>query len=327
MGAGGPRLSVVVPTYDRVDLLKRCIDDLRRQTVPASDYEIVVVDDASKTPVAPPLEPEYRSTAPEIVWLRVEENSPARARNLGIKHARAPIVLFIGDDIFARPNMVEEHLRAHERTSELVAVLGKLEDDPDLPKSAFERWFDPFGYSLLRGDQELDCRFFWTNNISVKTELLRRHGGFDEDFSDANHEDVELGYRLERAGMRIRYRDIVLGYHRHPYTLASACRLLYRRGATYRILRAKVPDEVFREHLGIFSWRNSPRSIIRGLVRQVLVNDLTAGMWSKWLARDKDSALRRFFYWKLLTYYTNKGYRDADPRRMRASSAPLATSR
>lgn len=326
MSGVGLRLSIVIPTYDRVDLLTQCIDRLRHQTVAAEQYEIVVVDDASRTPVAPQLEPTYRGTTPEIRWLRVDINSPARARNLGIAHARAPLTLFIGDDIFALPNMVEEHLDTHDGTSDLVAVLCRLEPDPELPQSAFERAFDPFGYERLRGDQELDCRFFWTNNISVKTALIRREGGFDEDFSDANHEDVELGYRLERAGMRIRYRDVPVGHHYHPYTLASACRLLYRRGATYHMLRAKVPDAVFREHLGLFSWRNSPRSIVRGLIRHLLVNDLTAPAWLRWLSTNKESAVRRFFYWKLLTYYTNKGYRDAERAPSSTSSAPVPMS-
>jgi GT2 family glycosyltransferase len=148
----------------------------------------------------------------------------------------------------------------------------------------------------------------------LKTEFLRRHGHFDEDFPDGNHEDIELGYRLEQSGLRLLYRDRLLGLHHHAYTVETACRLAYRRGATYWILRSKVPDSVFGEDLGIFSWHNSPRSVVKSLVRSVLVNDLTAGWWLGWLSIDRESRLRRFFYWKLLGYYINKGYRDGRPR-------------
>jgi GT2 family glycosyltransferase len=310
-GSPGVLLTVVIPTYDRLDLLRRCLDRLRTQTFPGDAFEIVVVDDASRDPIAPRLERDYRGSLPEIRWLRVEENSPARARNLGISEARGELILFIGDDIFARPNMIEEHVRAHADAASNVAVLCRIEADPEQPKTAFERFFDPFGFTRLRGDQELDYRFFWTNNISLKASFLRQHGGFDERFPDANHEDVELGYRLSKAGMRIRYRDRLVAYHFHPYTLESACRLLYRRGSSYHLLRQVVPDEAFREQLGIFSWGNSPRAVVRGLVRSALFNDLTAPIWVRWLGRDRENPMRRFFYWKLLTYYTNKGFREA----------------
>jgi GT2 family glycosyltransferase len=303
-------LTVVVPTYNRAAILRRCLERLQAQDLPAECFEVIVVDDASSPAVEPELGPVFRNSPVAIRWLRVEENNLSRARNLAIEHASRELTLFIGDDILPTPQLLRTHLAFHSDEPDNVALLCRIDPDPEGQQTAFERFFNPFGFDTLKGDQEADCRYFWTNNISLKTEFLRRHGRFDEDFADANHEDMELGYRLERAGLRILYRDRLVGYHYHRYTLESACRAQYRRGFTYPTLRAKVPDEVFREWLGIFSWRNSARGVLRGVVRSVLFNQRTVPHWQRWLARDHDGAVRRFFYWKLLTYYTNKGYRD-----------------
>jgi glycosyltransferase involved in cell wall biosynthesis len=315
LGKPGQMLvSVVIPTYDRVSMLARCLDALAAQTLPLDQFEVIVVDDASVDPVEPRLAPAYAGGALQVVWKRVEPNNPARARNAGIDSARGQLILFMGDDILALPEMLEEHVRLHQKQPENVAVVARLETHPEALGSAFERFFDSFGFTTLKGDQPVTSRFFQTNNVSLKTDYLRRHGHFDEDFPDANHEDIELGYRLEQGGLQLLYRDRLLAYHHHAYTVASACRLAYRRGVTYWILRDKVPDDVFREDLGIFSWRNSPRSVVKGLVRSALFNDLTADWWLRWLSVDRESRLRRFFYWKLLGYQTNKGFNDGRPR-------------
>jgi glycosyltransferase involved in cell wall biosynthesis len=321
-GPSGLLVSVVIPTFDRPDALARCLDHLARQTLPTDRFEVIVVDDASVHPVRPLLEAAYANGPLQVVWERVEPNNPARARNAGIDAARGWLILFMGDDILALPHMLEEHVRLHEQNPDNIGVVGRIETDPELVETAFDRFFDSFGFTTLSGDQQVTSRYFQTNNVSLKTDYLRRHGRFDEDFPDANHEDIELGYRLEQGGLRLLYRDRLLAYHRHVYTLAAACRLAYRRGATYWILRDKVPDAVFRENLGIFSWRNRPQSVAKSLVRSVLVNDLTARWWLAWLSVDRESRLRRFFYWKLLGYHQDKGFRDSRPKPVRRVGGP-----
>jgi len=306
-----PQISVVIPTFNRTAILRRSLDCLQAQTVASNRFEIVVVDDACEQPVEPELSSVYRHSGLNLRWARIEENNLSRARNVGIRAASGELILFLGDDIFALPRLLETHLEAHAaRPDAPIAVLGRIDPDPLLQQTAFERFFDPFGFTRLRGDQLLGSRHFWTNNVSLNTEFLRRHGMFDEDLPDANHEDIELGYRLELAGLRVFYRDRVVGYHHHPYTLASACRLAYRRGVAYHVLRRKVPEGVFRESIGIFSWRNSPRAVVHGVARMLLFNAWSVAFWQRWLERDKESRGRRFFYWKLLDYHLNEGYRD-----------------
>ena len=76
---------------------------------------------------------------------------------------------------------------------------------------------------------------FNTANASLKRELLERAGGFDERFGVGN-DDVELGLRLERAGLRLHYDPDALAEHEHPTDLAATLRRMRTNGRSYRLL-------------------------------------------------------------------------------------------
>jgi hypothetical protein len=83
---------------------------------------------------------------------------------------------------------------------------------------------------------------FWTANVSVKTELVRTVRGFDEEFTDAACEDVELGLRLAGAGMRLSYDPEALALHYHPTDLAATLGRMSRVGRAFRLLELKAPQ-------------------------------------------------------------------------------------
>ena len=94
------KLTVVMPTYNRSDLLGRALSGLLNQTAPAEDYEIVVVAEV----VAP---------EPRLRYYRQENKGPAAARNYGTREAKGEIILFVGDDCIPDSRLLEEHLKAH----------------------------------------------------------------------------------------------------------------------------------------------------------------------------------------------------------------------
>ena len=71
---------------------------------------------------------------------------------------------------------------------------------------------------------ELDYKFFYTCNLSSKTEFPRKNGAFDGDFKVAACEDIELGYRLTKAGMRFLHNRKPLAYHWQYLSFDDACR-------------------------------------------------------------------------------------------------------
>jgi cellulose synthase/poly-beta-1,6-N-acetylglucosamine synthase-like glycosyltransferase len=89
------------------------------------------------------------------------------------------------------------------------------------------RWYgaEPlFAYAEIAGRTEINWRFFYTCNISLAKSFLHRSGGFDEDFKAAAWEDIELGIRLTRAGMRLFYNPRAVAYHEQRISFLDACR-------------------------------------------------------------------------------------------------------
>ncbi len=123
-------------------------------------------------------------------------------------------VLFLNDDAIAQPNLLEQHITIHQAyPDEAIAVLGKFIVSPELPYSMFARLHSEQAYGIFEGQGEINWKGFYTCNISVKHSFLEKYGKFDQDLR--YYEDVELGERLDKHGLRIIYKPQVLAYHYH----------------------------------------------------------------------------------------------------------------
>ncbi len=161
-----PRVSVVVPTCGRPQLLARCLEALEAQTLPREDYEIVVVEDRAR-------------------------EGPATARNRGWRLARAPVVAFTDDDCVPDAAWLERGLRTLEETG-ADTVTGRVVMPLPQPPTDYER-----------DAQGLERAEFVTANCFCRREWLERLGGFDERFRLAWREDSDLHFRLLQAGASI----------------------------------------------------------------------------------------------------------------------------
>lgn len=215
-------VSVVIPTLGRPRRLTRALDRLaRQQRVDPGKFEMLVVTDArgsNRGAAAPVGDRPYRVRA-----LAATIAGASAARNLGWRNARAPIVLFLGDDILARPNLLAEHLSWHRHHPEPeVGVLGSVEWADELRVTPFMRWLESgiqFDYNTIVG-----CEAKWwhlyTANVSLKRAMLERVGGFDEGFPFL-YEDLDLGKRLDEEGFRLLYNRRAVGEHLHETTVAD----------------------------------------------------------------------------------------------------------
>ncbi len=214
-----PRISVLVPTHGRGDALRRLLDGLAQQTLPPEEFEVVVVDDGSPVPFR--CEPDDFPYAQTV--LTQPQAGPGAARNLGLEHCRAPLVLILNDDAIPASDLLERHLEAHERVPERTVVLGTFRFGPEARRSPFVRLLDEsdllFTFSGLRPGELHDWRYFWTCNLSLPVSAIPRAGGFDtERFPEALVEDVELGYRLHQRGWRIYHAEDCRCWHEHSFT-------------------------------------------------------------------------------------------------------------
>mgnify|MGYP001812771110 FL=1 len=313
-----PMVSVVIPTYNRREVTRTTLEHLVAGDYPADRLEILVCDNSDDgTP-----EMAGAIDARSAVAVHVQESDerlPAVKRNQGLLAARGDYVIFMNDDVWVRPDFVRRHVEAHRDAGRPVAVLGHCEQSPRMEHTPFLDWYPPFAYFLLQDQvgQPLSYRFSWSMNLSFPRQvMLDQNLLFHEDWAVIGSEDVELGRRWTSAGLDLLYEPRAWGEHYHPHDMDSASRLQESIGRGLRDLEYLVRDPSMLEAYGIFTWKNSPTGIIRGLVRRVLFNRATIPTLRRWLdARSRRNRLADWMYPKVLLHFTNRGYRSQAQRR------------
>ncbi len=221
-------VSVVIPTYNRLRLLPELIKSWRKVHLHTRcAYEIIFSDDGSTDG-----SPAYLESATDLplTVLKNKHGGASAARNSGIKAASGRRVLLMGDDIFPDSEIVNIHASLAERLGDDTAILGTVDWHPELPLNHLMQHIteignEQFSYNRLQDNAFTDFRHFYTCNISIdKRFLLGEKHLFDESFTEYGFEDIELGYRLARRGLKIFYSSLAHGAHYHPYTLESFCR-------------------------------------------------------------------------------------------------------
>ena len=226
--AGGvePRLpvSVVVPYFERPRALALTLAALEAQSYPRDRFEVVVVDDGSRTPPRIPA-----ATGLDISVVRQQRRGfgAARARNTGARAAKHDILVFLDCDIIAGRTLLEAHVRWHGAVSDALTLglrtfvdVGGLDTDAvrgarDLREVFAGRpqdadWREP--YLALTDDLAVarDGAFRATSSctLGIRKAFYRAVGGFDESFTRYGFEDTELGYRAQvRGGLLVPIRD------------------------------------------------------------------------------------------------------------------------
>lgn len=241
-------ISVIIPTRNRADVLKRTVSVLLEQSAQLdAGVEIIVVDDGSE-PSARAEFAHYLSVmgpvADPVRYFEQSPRGPAAARNYALRMAQGEIVLFLGDDIVPCSGLLAAHLRAHHEYPEPVtAVLGLADLAPEFRNTPFARWWRHWNFrydALLTGRRKPDIGFFFANNLSLKRGFLLEHGIFDEAFPAAAYEDVELAYRLSKYGLQLVFMPEAEAYHYHRVDLATACHRMETRGRYYDLFYAKT---------------------------------------------------------------------------------------
>jgi glycosyltransferase involved in cell wall biosynthesis len=236
-----PYFSIVIPTYNRLPMLLRVLDALQKQPG-APDFETIVVNDGSKDETDRVLRERT-----DIVFRSQPNSGPGRARNHGVSLARGRFILFMGDDTVPEPEFLAEHARVHRESNDdrLVACLGYTGWPREERVTAFMDYINDyglqFGYRLIEDGAVVPFNFFYTSNISIDRELLGAEP-FDTTFPSAAWEDIEVAYRLDRVGLKIRYNARAVTRHHHQMTVDSFARRQYTVGKSGAIFYRKHPE-------------------------------------------------------------------------------------
>ena len=242
-------ISIVIPTYNRSHLLIRVLQALEGQRFPFHRFEVIIVDDGSSDDTQR-LVLDFKARSPlNIQYFYQQNKKQGAARNLGIRHARFPLLLFIGDDILPDHAFLAQHLAFYERLDdpEMSAVIGYTPWSPDLTVTPFMEFIGAyghqFGYALIQGNGPLPFNFYYTSNLMIPLSTINRlDRWFDEDFHSYGWEDIELGFRLERAGVFLYYNPHAVGFHHHPMDVDAFCLRQQKVGYSSNIFVKKHPE-------------------------------------------------------------------------------------
>jgi len=264
------RFTVVVPTYNRAESLEKCLAALAAQDQPRDSFEVVVVDDGSRTP---PRDMVARFAESMQIRLIEQANAgPAAARNAGATAAHGQFLAFTDDDCRPSPgwlSALDVALARDPRSAVGGAVISSLKN----PFSTASQLLVDFLYHYFARNNP-DGQFFVTANVAMPTDMFKDLGGFDLTFPFAAAEDRDLCERWNERGFGLVYSEDAVVWHSHPLRLGSFCRqhFTYGRGAWFlnkaksRRGRAglRVPPVSFYSKLVLFPLSKAP--LPRGLI-------------------------------------------------------------
>lgn len=238
---GPPEISVVLATYNRLDLLRVVLGSLAAQTFPADRFEVIVVDDGSRIPVLGHVDP---SRYPYQLTVIEQANAgPAAARHRGVLEARGRVLVLVDDDMDLPTQFLAEHFAYHS-THEPVAVFGRYASDPKISqKPIFERYhglkWDQLSRDVASGKVKVDGTHLATGNASMRREDYLRVGGLDLSLPRA--EDMALGLDLEELGVRLIFSDKAYSVHLSDHAHSAKWR-------ARALLHGELEPRIARKH-------------------------------------------------------------------------------
>lgn len=239
-------ISVVVPTHQRREPLRRALESLGAQTADPSSFEVIVATDACDDGTAAMIDAfraPYRLRRVDPIG-----RGRAAACNSATAAAEGEVLIILDDDMRVVPEFVDRH-RSHHPPGSRRCVLGAVpvELGPGSPRAAryVKEKFDLHLARLGEDPEHLNRpRSFYTGNASLRTEVMRSVGGFDESFGIYGNEDVELALRLRAIGVELAYDPAALAHQEYGKGLTGLQRDTLAKGTT-TVLLARAHPEVF----------------------------------------------------------------------------------
>ena len=174
--------SVVIPTYERPDDLRICLNSLSEEFQQGSQtYEVIVTDDSKSDKSKKMVKKEF----PDVSWGKGKQNGPAGNRNAGVKRAQGQWIVFLDDDCIAQVDYLNAYAKAIRANPGTQVFEGRIFAD-----RARRTWAEGCPENEHGG-------MLWTSNLCVNKSLFFEIGKFDERFKVA-YEDVEFAHRLKQ---------------------------------------------------------------------------------------------------------------------------------
>jgi glycosyltransferase involved in cell wall biosynthesis len=297
------RFSVIIPTYQRRDVVVQSVVALAKQEL--SDFEVIVIVDGSRDGSGDAL----RELEVPFSCRVVEQSNRglASARNRGAAEASGELLLFLDDDMEADPSLLLAHDHRHREGADV--VIGHIPLHPDSPanflSAAVGAWAERRGRELVAPGRDLALHDLICGQMSLRRQLFWELDGFDADFTRGGsfgNEDLDFGLRLMQAGKKIVFDPAAISRQRYVVAPRHYLRQWRQAGSADVAMVRKHPDQfdvIFHRRERpidrlLYRWLRSPiRALVMALVR----------------AAPRPTTVRWFFRVRNLEYF--QGIRDA----------------
>ncbi|MBE9129340.1 MULTISPECIES: glycosyltransferase family 2 protein [unclassified Coleofasciculus] len=257
--------SVVIPTYNRLPILEKCLRALEHQHLSSDrsviDYEVVVVDDGSSDGTLDWLE-SHKSEFPHVQRFAQNHLGPAAARNLGVEQAQGDTIIFIDSDLVVTEHFLQAHADAlmegqKKWGSDRFFTYGWVVNTCNFDNPTSEP------YKLT----DFSAAYFATGNVAIARKWLEKAGLFDTRFQLYGWEDLELGVRLKQLGLKLIKCPAAVGYHWHPPFALNQ-------------IPPMIDREIQRGRMGVLFYQKHPTWEVRMMIQMTWLHRLLWGILS-----------------------------------------------
>ncbi|MEW6066933.1 MAG: glycosyltransferase [Nitrospirota bacterium] len=233
------KYSVIVPAYNAVNTIDACLNALIHQSIPETDYEVIVVDDGSTDKTS-----EIIKSFP-VKYIYQKNHGPASARNHGAREAIGEIILFTDSDCVPISNWLQEMAKPFENI-DVVAVKGAYKTSQRSLTARFAQVEFEERFEMLKKADSIDM--VDTYSAAFRKKTFWEAGGFDESFPVANNEDTDLSYKLSKMGYKMVFNPNAIVYHlNHPASIKRYARLKFWRGYWRMVVYKRYPDKMVKD--------------------------------------------------------------------------------
>ncbi|MDJ0532237.1 MAG: glycosyltransferase [Xenococcaceae cyanobacterium MO_207.B15] len=257
-------ISIVIPTYNRLPILQKCLIALENQQFSndiISKYEVVLIDDGSTDGTLTWLA-ENQSQLPHVKSFQQEHQGAAAARNLGIKKAEGDTIIFIDSDLVVTENFLQAHSNALGKGRDKIGCDRLFTYGAVINTCNFDNpTSEPYKIT------DFSAAYFATGNVAISKHWLEKAGMFDTQFQLYGWEDLELGVRLKKFGLKLIKCPEAVGYHWHPpFNLEQIPNLIER--------------EIQRGRMGVIFYQKHPTFSVKMMIQMTILHRILWGVLS-----------------------------------------------
>ncbi len=230
------QISVIIPTYKSLNLLKRTIDCLEKQQPDPKFFEVIVVDDASGDETEAWLSKYCGVLDLKYIVFSVNQGRSS-ARNAGVEKSSSSLLLLVDGDMEFNNDFIQRHVDSHKQENQV--IVGSVGYDRINKCRGYARYLERRGAMKLKPKEVVPGRFFLSGNSSLSRLLFDSVGGFDESLKSYG-EDIDLGIRLSNQGALFTFNPTLKVQHLHIRTLNE----LFKTSREYG--RNTIPELLIR---------------------------------------------------------------------------------